>query len=134
VRNALVVVNENHFGRWPYRVGPVSPKWTRKTSAQSILPPGYRTPASFVLGRAAAISLQRRFWSIVVPLALRNHRAESASGVERKTGERQSQPAPRIVTAPHADETLLAWQRPPFGQSKVERPTTDLRSPPASEG
>ena len=63
VRNSVVVVNENHFGRGPIkstRVTQVDEKSLRPIHAA---PQVTATPASFVPERAVAFGLQRRFWS-----------------------------------------------------------------------
>ncbi len=127
VRNATVVVNESHFGR-----GPITSARLAQVDMRSLHPihTAFQvtpTPASFVptasrgirpreedLRRSVVATRQPRPW------------AESASREERKLGPAGvSMPAPHLVSVPRQPETALVPRRPPFGQSKVERPSGD---------
>jgi Family of unknown function (DUF6600) len=132
VRNALVAVNENHFGR-----GRIKPARITEAEERSFRPihtaPGVTaTPASFAPRETRGIRPPERVLErSVVATRPPKPRAESVSGVARKPGAAPvPTPAPRIVSSPQPRETSSALQRPPFGQSKVERRTTDRAQQP----
>ena len=135
VRNAVVVVNENRFGRGPItgaRISQVDVKNLRPTHAA---PQVTATPASFVPtaghgARPPEASLKRS----VVATRPSHAGPTSAGAAEQKAGPPGTPtPAPRIVSAPPRREPTAVPARPPLGQSRVERRTPDpvkLPSPP----
>ena len=136
VQNAVVVVNENRFGR-----GPITSARVARVDAKSLqvihtAPQVAATPASFVPTATRGIrppeeSLKRS----VVATRPPQRREESASGAERTVGPAGvPAPAPRLVTAPQQREPASVLPRPPFGQSKVERPTADHHSASFASG
>ena len=131
VRNAVVVVNENRFGRGPItgaRISQVDVKDLRPTHAA---PQVTATPASFVptAGRGARppeASLKRS----VVATRPSYAGPASAAGGERKVGPPGiPTPAPRLVSAPPRRERDAVPARPPLGQSRVERRIPDPAQP-----
>ena len=133
VQNAVVAINENQFGR-----GPIKPTRVAQVDEKSLrpihtAPQVTTTPASFVPRENRGIRPPEKVLERSVVATRPSYpRAESASGVERKAGATPvPTPAPRIVSAPQQRETAPALQRPPFGQSKVERRTTDRAQTPA---
>ncbi len=133
VRNAVVVVNENHFGRGRITSARVTKVDVRDLRPIRTAPQVTATPGSFVPRENRGIRPPERVLERPV-LATRppRPRAESASGGERNVGPaRVPSPAPRIVSVPQQRETAPVPQRPPFGQSKVERRTTDRAKLPA---
>jgi hypothetical protein len=132
VRNALVAVNENRFGRGhikPVRVPQVDEKNFHPIHTA---PRVTAAPASFTPRENRGIRPPERVLErSVVATRPPQRRAEPAAGVERKTGATPvPTPAPRIVSSPQPGKTAPALQRAPFGQSKVERRTTDRAQPP----
>jgi hypothetical protein len=132
-RNAVVVVKENHFGR-----GSVTSARIRQVDAKDFKPIHTEprvtaTPASFTPREKRGISPPKKVLDrSVVATRQPQSRAESRFGKERKEEPaRVPTPEPRIVSAPRQRETAPALQRPPYGQSKVERGTTDRARPPA---
>jgi hypothetical protein len=135
VRNAVVVVNENRFGRGPItsaRVTGVDVKSLQPTHAG---PQIAATPASFAPRANRGVrppeeSLKRSVVATRPPHA----GSESAAGGERKAGPPGTPtPAPRIVSAPPPHEADAVPARPPLGQSRVERRLPDrapLLAPP----
>jgi hypothetical protein len=133
VRNAVVVVNENRFGRGPItgaRLSQVDVKNLRPTHAA---PQVTAMPASFVpaAGRGARppeASLKRS----VVATRPSHAGPTSAAAAEQKAGPPGTpMPAPRIVSAPPRREPDAVPARPPLGRSSVERRTPDRAEPPA---
>ena len=132
-RNAVLVVKENHFGR-----GPIASARVRQADAKNLKPihtgPEVNvTPASFVPREKRGISppkevLERPVVATRPPKA----RAELVSGEKRNVASaRVPTPAPRIVSAPQHWKAVPVANSPPYGQSKVERRTTDRAQPPA---
>ncbi len=131
VRNAVVVVNENRFGR-----GPITSARIARVDAKSLqpihtAPQVAATPASFVPTATRGIrppeeSLKRP----VVATRPPQRREQRASGAERTAGPAGvPAPAPRLVTAPQRHEPTAVLPRPPLGQSKAERPAADRTRP-----
>ena len=133
VRNSVVVVNENHFGRGPIkstRLTQVNEKGLRPIHNA---PQVTATPASFVPRENRGIRPPEKVLERPVVATRTPHpREEAPAGVERKTAPvRVPTPKPRIVSVPQKPEAAPVLQRPPFGQSKVERRTTDRAQAPA---
>jgi hypothetical protein len=132
VQNAVVVVNENRFGRGPItgaRVTQVDVKSLQPTHAG---PQVTATAASFVPTATRGVrppeeSLKRAVVATRPPQA---GLLESAGGGERKAGPPGTPtPAPRIVSAPPRHEGDAAPARPPLGESKLERRLPDRAQP-----
>jgi hypothetical protein len=139
VRQAVVVVNENRFGRGPIKSADVPHVDEKSLRPTHTAPQVTATPASFVPRESHGIRppekvLERSVVATRTPPPGR----EPPARVERKKAPVPvPTPAPRIVSVPEKREMAPALQRPPFGQSKVERRTTDRGQPPAppkSEG
>jgi hypothetical protein len=136
VRNAVVVVNENRFGRGPITSARVTQVDAKSLQLIHTAPQIAATPASFVPTASRGIrppeeSLKRS----VVATRPPHRQEESASGAQRTVGPAGvPAPAPRIVTAPQQREPASVLPRPPFGQSTAERPAADLTRPPSPPG
>jgi hypothetical protein len=133
VRNAVVVVNENRFGRGPITSGRVAHVDVKSLQLIHTGPQVAPTPASFVPTATRGIrppeeSLRRP----VVATRPPHRQEESASGAQRTMGPAGiPAPAPRLVSVPQQREPASVLPRPPLGQSKAERPTADLARPPS---
>ena len=132
VRNGVVVVHENRFGR-----GPITSARETRVDEKSLhlthdAPQVTARPASFVPTASRGVrppeaSLRRSVVATRPPHAA----PESAPGGERRMGPTGvSAPAPRLVSAPPPRESTPVPARPTFGQSAVERPVT-VRTQPA---
>jgi hypothetical protein len=138
VRNAVVVVKEDHFGRGlitSARVTKVDVKDFRPIhNAPAVTP----TPASFVPREKRGIRPPEKILErSVVATRPPQVRAERAPGTVRGAGpERLPAPAPRIVSPPQRRETAPALRRAPFGQKGTERSTERTRpaAPPKMGG
>jgi hypothetical protein len=136
VQNAVVVVNENRFGRGPITSARVAQVDAKSLQLIHTAPQVAATPASFVPTATRGIrppeaSLKRS----VVATRPPHRQQESASGAERTGGPAGvPAPAPRLVTAPQQREPASVLPRPPFGQSRLERPPADRTRPPAPPG
>jgi hypothetical protein len=134
VRNAVVVVNEPHFGRGPITSARITRVDVHSLQPIHTAPKITATPASFVPTarrgiRHSEASLNRT----VVATRPPHPRTESASREERNVGPaRVPAPAPRLATPPPRHEPASVSPRPRFGQSAVERPLTDRPRPPVS--
>ena len=133
VRNAVVVVHENRFGRGPITTSRVTGADVNSLRPTHVAPQVTATPASFVPtagrgGRPPEDSLKRSVVATRPPHA----GPASAAGEKRKAGPPGTPtPAPRIVSAPPRQEADAIPARPPLGQSRVERRLPD-RAPPLS--
>jgi hypothetical protein len=132
-RNSVVVIKEDYFGRGPITTARVTHVDAGKLKPIHTEPRVTATPASFAPREKRGISPPREVLDrSVVVTRLPQSRADSASGKEREAASiRVPTPAPRIVSAPQQREIAPVQQRPPYGQSKVERGTTDRARPPA---
>jgi hypothetical protein len=132
-RNSVVVVKENHFGRGPITTARVTQVDAKNLKPIHTEPRVTVTPASFAPREKSGIIPPKEILTrSVVATRPPQARAESASGKERDAAPiRVPTPAPRIVSAPQQRETDPVQQRPPYGQSKVERGTTDRAQAPA---
>ncbi len=133
VQNAVVVVNENRFGRGPITSARVAQVDAKSLQLIHTAPQVAATPASFVPTATRGIrppeeSLKRP----VVATRPPHRQEESASGAQRTMGPAGvPAPAPRLVSVPQQREPASVLPRPPLGQSKAERPTADLTRPPS---
>jgi hypothetical protein len=126
VNNALVAVDENHFGRGrisSVRIAEVNTKNFRPIHAAPLLK---ATPAAFEPDanrgpRPAERNLKR---SIV---ATRPPHASAGQVLAREPNIPQAgiSGPPHLVGAPKRREPGVALQRPPFGRSTIERPMGD---------
>ena len=132
VRNAVVAVDQNHFGRGPIKSARVTQVDERNFHPIHTAPQVTATPASFVPRESRGIRPPEKVLERSVVATRPPHpRSETASGEERGAGPgRVPSPKPRIVSAPQQREAAPGLQRPPFGQSKVERRTNDRERPP----
>ena len=137
VRNAVVAMNEDHFGRGPIKSGRI----TRldPSHLQPIHTPPHiaATPASFGPRETRGVRPSNKTLERPVVATRQPHAwAESGSGGKRHVGPAGvPTPAPRLVSAPRQHEPAAALNRAPFGQSKVERqPPARAQSPPGSAG
>ena len=133
-RNAVVVVKENHFGRGPITSARVTHVDARNLKPIHTEPRVTATPESFSPREKRGIAPPRKVLDRpVVATRPPQVRAESGPERERKAeAARVPAPAPRIVSAPPRErETATVPKRPPYGESKIERATTDRTQPPA---
>jgi hypothetical protein len=133
VQNAVVVVNENRFGRGHVGAARVSQVDVKSLQPIHTAPQVAATPASLAPTARRGIRPPEEDLKRSVVATRPPHRgAESASGGERKA-DPAATPAPtsRVVTAPQRGEPGSAMPRPPFGQGTVERSTTERTQPPA---
>ena len=133
VQNAVVVVNENRFGRGHVGTARVSQVDVKSLQPIHTAPQVAATPASLAPTARRGIRPPEGDLTRSVVATRPPHRgAESVSGGDRKA-ESVATPAPtsRVVTAPQRGEPGSAMPRPPFGQGTVERSTTERTQPPA---
>jgi hypothetical protein len=133
VQNAVVVVNENRFGRGHVGAARVSQVDVKSLQPIHTAPQVAATPASLAPTARRGIRPPEEDLKRSVVATRPPHRgAESVSGGERKA-DPAATPAPtsRVVTAPQRGEPGSAMPRPPFGQGTVERSTTERTLPPA---
>jgi hypothetical protein len=135
VQNAVVAVNEQHFGHGPITPARVAAADIKSLQPTHAAPQIAATPASFVPIASRGVrppegSLQR---SVV---ATRPHAgSDTAAGGARQVGPAGvSRPAPRLVSVPSQRDSVPTPARPAFGQSTVERPTEDRAHPPSPPG
>jgi len=131
VRNAVVMVNENRFGRGPITASRISQGDVKDLRPTHAAPQVTATPASFVPTENRGVrppeeSLKRSVVATRAPHA----GPESAAGKERKAepGAIPS-PAPRLVSVPPRREANAVSTRPPVGQSGIERRIPDRPQP-----
>ena len=128
VQNAVVVVNENRFGRGPITTARVTQVDVKSLQPTHTAPQVTATAASFVPTASRGVrppeaSLKRAVVATRPPHA---GLQESAPGVERKVGPPGTpMPAPRIVSAPPRHDADEVPARPALGQSRIERPLPD---------
>jgi hypothetical protein len=136
VRNAVVAVHEDHFGRGPITSARVAQADVTSLRPTHTAPQIATTPASFVPTASRGVrppegSVQRP----VVATRPPHTGSEAAAGGERKVGPAGvPMPAPRLVSVPPRRESSPVPARPAFGQSTVERPTADRAQPPQPPG
>jgi uncharacterized protein DUF6600 len=131
VKNAVVAVNENHFGRGPITSARVAQVDVKNLQLIHRAPNATATPASFVpTGSRGVRPPDERLTRPVVATRPPHSSSESATGGERKGGPPGIvTPPPRLVSAPQQHEAALTPPRPPFGQSKAERSTAGPTQP-----
>jgi hypothetical protein len=133
-RNSVVVVKEDHFGRGPITTARVTQVDAKNLKPIHTEPRVTATPASFAPREKRGISPPKEVLArSVVATRPPQARAESASGKGKERDAAPIQfvtPAPRIVSAPQQRETAPVQQRPPYGQSNVERGTSDRAQAP----
>jgi len=136
VQNAVVAVNEQHFGH-----GPITPARVAATDVKNLQPTHTApqitaSPASFVPTASRGVrppegSLQRSVVATRPPRA----GSDTAAAGQRQVGPAGvSRPAPRLVSMPAPRESVPVPARPAFGQSTVERSTEDRAHPPSPPG
>jgi Family of unknown function (DUF6600) len=132
VRNAVVVVKEDHFGR-----GPITSARVTKVDVNNFRPIHHApavtpTPASFVPREKRGVQPPEKILKrSVVATRPPQGQQEPATGRVRAAGpERVPAPAPRMVPPPQHRETAPVLNRPPYGQGGVERSTERARPTP----
>jgi hypothetical protein len=131
VRNAVVVVNENRFGRGPITAARVTGVDVNSLRPTHVAPKVTATPASFVPTATRGVrppeeSLKR---SVVATRPAHAGPASAAAEAPKAGPAGIPTPAPRLVSAPPRHEPDAVPARPPLGQSKVERRTPDRAKP-----
>jgi len=131
VRNAVVGMREDHFGRGPIKSGRITgldPSHLQPIHTPPQLAP---TAASFVPRETRGVRPSNKILERPV-VATRQPHAEA----ERHVGPAGVPlPAPRLVSVPRRHEPAAALNRAPFGQSKVERqPRAQAPLPPGFAG
>jgi hypothetical protein len=137
VRNAVVAVKDDHFGRGPIksrRITGLDPSHLQPTH----IPPEIAAkPTSFSPREARGVRPSNKILERPVVATRQPHGgAESAPGGKREVGPAGvHMPPPRVVSAPRQHEPAAALKRAPFGQSKVERqPRPQPPAPPGAGG
>ncbi len=132
VRNAVVAVHENRFGRGRIASARVAQVDVRQLQPVHSGPKITATPASLVPTARRGIRPPEEDLKRSVVATRRPHRGDTAtSGHERKVGPAGvSEPAPHLVAPPKRGEPAAVVSRPPFGQSAVERPAPGRRPVP----
>jgi hypothetical protein len=123
VQNAVVVVNENRFGRGPITAARVTQVDVKSLQPTHAAPQVTATPASFVPAATRGVrppeeSLKR---SVVATRPPQPGPASAATEARKAGPAGIPTPAPRIVSAPPRQGTDAVPARPPLGQSSVER-------------
>jgi len=132
VQNAVVAVNEQHFGHGPITQARVTAVDVKSLQPTHTAPQIAATPASLVPTASRGVrppeeSLQRPVVATRPPHAA----SGTLAGGERQVAPTAvSRPAPRLVAMPPQHESVPVPARPAFGQSTVERPTEDRAHPP----
>ena len=132
VQSAVVVVNQNHFGRGPITTARLTRVDVKSLQLTHTPRQVATTPANFVPTASRGIrppeqQLKRPVVATRPPRVL----AGSASDGERKGGPAGiPRPAPHLVSPPQQRETVLVPSRPSFGQSRTERPGAERSQPP----
>jgi hypothetical protein len=127
VRNGVVVVKENHFGRGPVTSARVKKVDTQKLKTIHTSPGVNATPASFAPSEKRGIRppkkvLERQVVATRAPKA----QAELVSGKKRDAASaRVPSPAPRIVSPPQHRKAAPVANPRPYGQSEVGPRMTD---------
>ena len=127
VRNAVVVVKEERFGR-----GPITSSRLTKVDVKNFrpiheAPPVTPTPASFVPGEKRGVRPPEKILerSVVATRPSQIH-MDGATGKVREAGPERV-PAPHIVSPPQRREASPVLHRAPYGQRGVERSTERAR-------
>jgi len=134
VRNAVVVVNEQHFGHGRITTAHLSQVEVKSLHPIHTAPQVTATPASFVPTASRGIrppedSLRRAVVATRPPHPWREPDSERR-GAAAAPGI--STPAPHLVARPPLRNPASGPPRPPFGQNAVERPRVDRGQPPSS--
>jgi hypothetical protein len=132
VPNAVVAVNEDHFGRGPIQSARVTGLDPSHLQPIHTAPEIKATPASFVPRENRGVRPSSKILERPVVATRQPHVwAASASGAEQHVGPAGvAMPAPRLVSIPRQREPAAALNRAPFGQSKVERQPRAQPPPP----
>jgi len=136
LRNGVVVVSEDRFGRGRVAPARLSLEETRRLQPTHAAPRIAAAPDHFVPTERRGIrppeeNLRR---PVVATRPSQRFRESEAGGGRTPEAAGIPEPAPRLVTPPAGRESGSTLARPPFGQSTVERPMSDRRviSPPAA--
>src|SRR5262249_60805669 len=119
VQNAVVAVNEQHFGQGPITPARVTAADIKNLQPTHTAPQITATPASFVPTASRGVrppegSLQR---SVVATRPPRAGWHTAAAGQRLVGPAGVSRPAPRLVSMPSPRESVPVPARPTFGQS-----------------
>ncbi len=133
VRNAVVVVNEHHFGQGRITSARLTQREVKSLRPIHTPPQVTASPASFVPTARRGLrppedSLRRAVVATRPPHPWRESDSEGRRMVARPG---ISTPAPHLVPRPQLREPAPVSPRPPFGQSAVERPRADRAQPPS---
>lgn len=127
VRNGLVVVREDRFGRGPITSARISHVEVQQFHPIHAAPGVSATHASFVPSASRGVRPPEANLRRPV-VATRAPQAASGQGVAREPNQG---PTPRLVAAPQPRGAASPLPRPAFGQSGVERSTVNRAKPPA---
>jgi len=136
-RNAVVAVNEDHFGRGPIKSRRITGLDPSHLQPIHTPPQIAATPASFGPRESRGVRPSNKILERPVVATRQPHGwSESAPGGKREVGPAGvAMPAPRVVSVPRQHEPAAALNRAPFGQSKVERqPRPQPPAPPGAKG
>jgi len=132
LRNGVVVVSEDRFGRGRVAPARLSLEEVRRLQPTHAAPRIAAAPDHFVPTERRGIrppeeSLRR---PVVATRPSQRWRESEAGGGRKAETAGVSEPAPRLVAPPARREPASTLTRPPFSQSPVERPMTDRRATP----
>jgi hypothetical protein len=127
VRNAVVGIREDHFGRGPIKSARVSGLDPSRLQPIHTPPQIAATSASFGPRETRGVRPSNKILERPVVATRQPH-----AGAERHVGPAGvPMPAPRLVSVPRQHEPAAALNRAPFGQSKAERqPSRRAQAPP----
>ena len=136
-QHAVVVVNEDRFGRGRIHGARVAPADLQHLHPTHAAPRVAEAPTQFVPTTRQGIRPPEDDLRRPVVATRPPHRAgDSSGGPERRGGPAAvPTPAPRIVSTPPQREPGSVVSRPPFGQSGIERPAANRPPlPPQQRG
>jgi hypothetical protein len=132
VPNAVVVVNENRFGRGPITSARVTGVDVKRLQPTHAGPQVAATPASFVPTASRGVRPPEESLKRPVVVTRPPHTGAGGTGGQRKAGPPGTPtPAPHIVSAPPRHDGDAVPARPSLGQSRVERRVPDRAAPPS---
>jgi hypothetical protein len=132
VRNAVVAVRENRFGRGSIMSARIKQVDLTKLQMIRTAPGVTATSASYVPRESRGIQPPENIMKrSVVSTRTHPYTRESAPAGERNVGPgRLPTPAPHIVAVPQERESAPGLNRPPYGKKGTERRSTDRARPP----
>jgi hypothetical protein len=135
LRNGVVVVHEEKFGRGRVTPERVTLEDARRLEPTHAAPQIAESPRHFVpVGRRGVQPPEESLRRPVVATRPSARTSESTPASSRGVAPAHvPAPAPRLVPAPERREPAPVLSRPPFGKSPLERPVPDRARPPAGQ-